>query len=220
MEANESRLAERIEAEIAASRQRIAEFQEKAERRYEEMEERRERFKEVAANLLQRSGRPVDTLAKHFEHAEVSRSDDRKGRHVVVRFKHTPHFPASVELRFDVTHDEEVRRIIVMYAASILPVFFDYEKSDHISFDLDSVDEEKLREWLEEKIVSFVRTYLRIQFAEEYQKENLVTDPVAQVRFSRIFAKGTSEYRGHTYHFISDETRGEFEEDPERYVQP
>ena len=45
-------------------RERIAEYQEKAERRYEEMDERRERFKEVAANLLQRSGRPVETLAR------------------------------------------------------------------------------------------------------------------------------------------------------------
>jgi len=212
-------LGKRIEAEIAVAHERIAEFQRKAERRHEEMEKRRDRFKEVAATLLQRIGRPVDTLASYFEHAEVSRSDDRTGRHAIVRFKHTPRFPASVELRFDVTHDEEVRRVIVMYSASILPIFLEYEKSDHISFDLDAVDEEKLRRWFEERIVGFVRTYLRIQFAEEYQKENLVTDPVAQVRFSRVFAKGTSEYAGHTYHFVSDETRAAFEEDPGRYVR-
>jgi YHS domain-containing protein len=218
METTGSSLDRRIEAEFEECRRRIADFQAKAVHDFEQMQERRKRFTAVAETLLENCGRPLQTLAARFDNAEVIRAADREGRHVKVVFKHTPQFPATVELKLDVTHDEEIRKIVVLWDVSILPVFFDFEKSDHIALDLDALDEDRLRQWIDDKVVLFVRTYLRIQFAEEYQKENLVTDPVAAVRFSRVFAKARSEYRGHTYYFVSEETRDRFEEAPEAFV--
>lgn len=211
-------LEQRIEEKLAAADRRIAEMQAKTEQDFREMQKRREQFKAVAGDLLDRSGFPMQQLADRFPNAELERSGDRTGRHVIVRFKHTTRFPATVEVKLDVAHDEEIRNVLILFDVSILPVFFDFERSGALSFPLAEVDEEKLHTWIEDRIVRFVQDYLRIQFVEEYQKENLVTDPVAAARFSRIFAKAEVEYRGNTYYFLSDETRKAFEADPESWV--
>jgi YHS domain-containing protein len=40
----------------------------------------------------------------------------------------------------------------------------------------------------------------------------MVVDPVASVRFPKVFAQSTLEKGGKTYYFISDQTRREFEQ--------
>ena len=77
----------------------------------------------------------------------------------------------------------------------------------------------KLFGWLDDKVVSFTNAYLKIQFAQEYQRENLVTDPVAGVRFAKTVAHSCLEHGGHTYHFQSEESRKRFEANPDAYVQ-
>ena len=214
-----SSLEERIESEFAAARERIAKIQEEAGREFDEVERRREKFESVASDLVEKSGHPLQQLASHFEHAEYRRTSDRGGYHGEVVFKHTPQFPASVQLTFDLMHDEEIRKLILSYHLRITPVFIEFEPSDSIAFDLDSIDEAKVRSWVEDKIVSFVNTYLKIEIAERYQERNLVTDPVAMTRVSKNLVKSECEYNGHTYFFISDRTRSEFDKSPETFVQ-
>jgi YHS domain-containing protein len=191
-------LSERIQAQLEAADDKIRQMQAEAAHDFRELRERHEEFIVFAKKLIAEAGFPLKTLAGHFENAEVERSEDLRGFHAKCTFKHTPRFPASVELKFDLTHDDEVRKIIVTKNVEILPVFMEYERSD--------------------QFVSFVETYLKIQFVDQYQSVNLVTDPVAKVRFSRSFSKGEAEFKGHKYYFISEETRREFESDPKSYI--
>lgn len=218
METTRTSLETRIEKELAEAESRIEAIRDRAGRDFREMEQRREEFRKVAATVLEHGGHPLQKLADRFDNAILTRSEDHGGRHVLIRFKHTPRFPATAELRVDIAHDEEIRNVLVFCDVTILPVFLDFDRGGSISFDLHAVDEEKLISWIEERIVTFVRDYLRIPFVEEYQKENLVTDPVSSQRFSRQFAAGEATHRGHTYWFLSEETRKAFEADPERWV--
>lgn len=211
-------LRDRIQAEFDAAQARITKIQQDAGRELRELESRRDHFEAVAEDLIAKSHRPLRELASHFDNAELDSSLDREGFHGVLKFKHTPRFPATAELRIEINHDEEVRNLVVRYNARIIPVFVDFEKSDHLIFDLDAVDEKKLFQWVDDKVVSFTNAYLKIQFAEEYQQGNLVTDPVANVRFARAMAHAEIEHGGHTYYFLSEESLKRFREEPEEYV--
>jgi len=211
-------LENRIDQELTQAETRIEEIRDQAGRDFQEMQKRRDVFRKVASSVLEHGGYPLQKLADRFDNAELVRTEDHGGRRVVVRFKHTPRFPATAEFRLDLSHDEEIRQLLVFSDVRILPVFLDFDRGGAISFDLDAVDEERLLAWLEDRIVTFVEDYLKIPFVEEYQKENLVTDPVSSRRFSKLFAEGQAVHRGHTYYFLSTETKVAFEEDPERWV--
>jgi YHS domain-containing protein len=57
-----------------------------------------------------------------------------------------------------------------------------------------------------------------LEFADQYQQENLVTDPVGEERFSRIYAEAQLDYMGKTYYFVTKENKERFAAEPERYV--
>jgi YHS domain-containing protein len=212
-------LSRRIASEIEAAELRVREKQDEASREFRQLRARHETFLRVANELLDDAGNPLQTLAQHFDNAEVRRSSDLDGFRAVCTFKHTPRFPASAELRFDITHDEDVRRIVVTKNVSILPVFMDFERSGRFVLELENGDRQKALAWIQDEVVSFVKTYLRIQFVDQYQSANLATDPVAKVQFSKNFSAGEVEFQGTTYYFLSEETRKEFEADPKRFVE-
>lgn len=218
MESTRASLESRLDQELTEAESRIAAIREQAGRDFQEMERRRDEFRRVAGKVLERGGFPLQKLADRFDNAELTRTEDHGGRHARVRFKHTPRFPATAELLVDIAHDEEIRRVLVFCEVRILPVFLDFDRGGAISFELDAVDEEKLLAWLDDRIVAFVKDYLRIPFVEEYQKQNLVTDPVSAQRFSKLFAEAEIKYQGHVYHFLSKETKAAFEAAPERWV--
>jgi hypothetical protein len=51
-------------------------------------------------------------------------------------------------------------------------------------------------------------------FTDEYHQDHPATDPVANVRFPKVFARSTLEKSGKKYHVISDQTRRDFEQRP------
>lgn len=211
-------LGQKVAAELATANERIVLLQRDGRQKYEELGHRHVRFTAISRRLVDGSRRALEKLASYFDNAELSQSENRQGFRFNCSFKHTSRFPASVKLRFDITHDDEVKKIILVYSLEILPVFLDFERTDQIALDMDAIDEPRLWEWVSEKIVSFVRTYMQIPFIDQYQQGNLVTDPVANVRFSKSFAKAEAEYRGRTFYFICDETRRQFSTHPERFV--
>ncbi|MHC4819176.1 MAG: hypothetical protein ACYTF8_14095, partial [Planctomycetota bacterium] len=157
-------------------------------------------------------------LAERFDNAELKRTETRIGLLGELRFRYTANFPASVTLSLALTHDSTVRNAYVTYDVEILPIFMNYERHDEISFPVDAFDFDQAFAWVDDKIVGFVRTYMELQFAEQYQKENLVTDPVVGVRFSKIHAHGQETYRGTTFFFLTEDSHTLFNERPERFV--
>ena len=76
---------------------------------------------------------------------------------------------------------------------------------------LDAVNSVKLAEWLDDRIVDFVRTYLALHENHYYLQDHMVEDPVAKVRFPKFAAAAKLEQNGKTFYFIDESTLREFE---------
>jgi YHS domain-containing protein len=76
---------------------------------------------------------------------------------------------------------------------------------------LDKVDRAVVESWLDGRLVEFAQTSVTIHFTDQYHKDHMVTDPVANVRFPKPFAHSKLEQGDKTYYFISEQTRRDFE---------
>src|SRR5262245_2275712 len=121
-------------------------------------------------------------------------------------------------LELGITRNGEATTLVVQYNLTILPMFFPFESNDQLCMPLDAVDEEKIARWVEDKIVGFVGTYLHLETAEQYQKENTATDPICGMQVSKTRPGAKLEYEGHTFYFCLDECRAKFAENPDRYI--
>jgi YHS domain-containing protein len=119
---------------------------------------------------------------------------------------------AHIDLSFAAFTDAEVRNVVFLYDLEILPILMKFDSHSEIEFRLEAVDAEKLGQWIDDRIVSFVTTYLALHENAFYLKGHMVEDPVAKVQFPKFAAGATLESGGRTVYFISDETRREFEQ--------
>jgi YHS domain-containing protein len=114
-------------------------------------------------------------------------------------------------MRLSVAADEQVRQLILSYDLEILPVLMQFERHEQLSQPIDSVDEQAVARWIDDRLVQFTKTYLSLHENQYYLKDHLVEDPVAGVRFPKHVAGATLDSKGKTYYFISEETRQQFE---------
>lgn len=219
MAANIDDLVHRIEALVSAADQRLAEQLRQTTEEANRQQQRYQIFTEVAPQILREEiVVRLNQLAGYFPHATVEFVDVVGNYGAVCRFRHTTRFPATVELRISCAHDDRVEQILCSYDLELLPVFIKFEKHDQIASPLETLERSVLRTWLDDKIVKFLETYLQLEFIDQYQRENHVTDPVSQARLNRAFAVAETTYKGQTYCFLSEQNRALFEAAPERYV--
>jgi len=133
-------------------------------------------------------------------------------------FKHTSEFPATAALEVGVSRDGEGKTILVQYDASILPLFIRFDGKDQLSMPLEWVDEAKIAAWIEEKVLQFVDAYMSLETAEQYQAENIATDPVCGMSVNKTDAPAKMDYQRRTYYFCIDDCRKKFAENPSRYL--
>jgi YHS domain-containing protein len=212
-------LETRIKEKLAARQEEcVRQYNHHAERMHE-WEQRHQRYTALADHVVTTVIRPrLERLAAHFENAELA-CGDQAGRHqCVCNFKHTPQFPATARLELGVSRDGQAETLILLYDLSILPVFFHFDGKDQLTMPLHQVDEAKAAAWVEEKILSFLDAYLRLENVDQYQSENQVTDPVCGMRINKLYAAGQAEHRGQTYYFCIPECKEKFASDPDRYL--
>ncbi len=212
-------LEHRIEAELAAARQRTEALRTELAKGYEGLSERYDRFVALSARILgsPRAGQ-MKKLAAAFDHARLTRTHDRAGYHGVVEFRYTPRFPAIATVAAHMRPDAQFRNVTFSFDVQLTPAFIKYQPHEEISFPLSIVDLDAVFSWVDNRIIDFVRTYTELETAEEYQQENLVTDPVLGLRFSRIHAVAQEEHRGHKLYFLTSESQAVFRKDPEAFV--
>lgn len=213
-------LEDRIEEEFNAVEQRIERFQVDAERDSKALAQRYERFEALRVRLRKEIFEPrLKKLLERFDNVETKLHRSRDGGELRLTFAATPQRPASVDVTFDLSHDGRVENVILQYHLRIVPLFLKIENNNpRFEFPLDRPDDQAIIVWLNDQIISFVRTYLSLQFINEYQKENLVTDVVMNIRFPKGMAKVTQQYLGNTYYFASQDSSSQFEKDPSKYA--
>ena len=218
--ANTDRLGSRINDAFDAIQKRVEQFHVEAEKESKAITQRHERFETLRQRLREEIFEPrLQMLLERFDNIKTKLQRSRDGGELTMSFLKTPERPANVELVFRLSHDDRVENVILECDVRIVPLFMKIDRHDpRFEFSLDRPNDEAIAVWLENQIVSFVRTYLSIQFANEYQKENLVTDVVANIRFPKGLAKATVQRDNHTYYFASEESSRRFEKDPSPYI--
>lgn len=203
-------LADRIDAEFAAAEQKIKQLQQQKVEQYQQRLERQEKLEQVldAHRDVWRSR--LETLSKRFaDRIKVTPQIVPGSRQAVFEVQSEL---ARVVLKFSVTADEEAQNVLFRYDLDILPIFMKFESHSELQFPLDKIDERALGNWMDERIVNFVRTYAAMYENTYYLKDHLVEDPIAKVRFPKFAAGAKLEAGGKTVYFISEDTRRQYEQ--------
>jgi len=203
-----SSLTGRIEAEFAAAAEKLKRFQTEKIEEHHGRQQRLEQFDQLLAQLEDIWRPRLEALALRFgDRVQATPTITPGRRQATFQFKADL---ARIQLRFSVAPNFDVTRVAFSYDLEILPMLTQFESHAELEFPLDAVDRPALAQWLDDRIVSFVQTYLSLYENEFYLKRFMVEDPVMRVRFPRHAAGATLEWQGKTYYFVGEESRQEF----------
>lgn len=202
-------LSTRIDAEFIAAEQKIKAFQQEQVAGYRQRQERIVQLEGIFEQLREIWRPRLDVLAKKFGERVQIKPEIVPLRREATFTLRTP--IASVQLKFSASADGDVTKVILGYDLQIIPVLMQFEKHAELVQPLDAVDTGAVERWVDDRILSFIKTYVAMHENKYYLKDQLVTDPITNVQFPKFVAAATVERGGRTYYFVSDETRQEFE---------
>jgi len=215
-------LEKEIEKKLAAAENRRRAAQDDMRENMAKIDRDLRRYGEVADRLVRNVICPrIQTMAGYFDSVEFLRPQAEELRHsCICRFRPTARFPANLLLKLAVSHDETFEHLQVTYRVEIEPNCLEVEGRDQTTFPMDVIDEATLGCWVDERLLGFVDTYLRLEEVGPYQALNLVLDPVCGMVINKNHAVGQLEHDGRTYYFCVEECQKKFAEQPSRYAPP
>jgi YHS domain-containing protein len=212
-------LGSRLQSAFAQAKQRVSGMQQEAGKAYEDLQQRYREFVEFGQWLGANVVAPrVEKLKEFFPGLQERPHRTRHSGNRVLQLPRGPESLASVSLKLSLSHDPEIIHGLLDYDLEILPMFVKYDKHARYEFPVAQADRAAIAQWFDDRLVSFVETVLSLQFSDEYQRGNMVTDPVAEVRFPQAFAKGSAEHGGTTYYFLSEQSLEDFRKNPGNYL--
>jgi hypothetical protein len=166
-----SGLKGRLDAEVEGARARAQQSREGLLRENEQRRQRLARFTEVVGRLPDVWRPRLELLRDRFAgYVEVRPEVKPLARQVTFSFAADKH---SVKLTFSAVPDQQVRNLVLEYELEILPILMKFDRHDHLEVPLDNVDEGAVARWLDDRIVSFVQTYVKVQ-GDDFFRTNLL----------------------------------------------
>ena len=136
---------------------------------YQVRQQRLECFEQTVDALRELWEPRLEALAKRFgKNMDVTPIQERGRRAVSMEFGSNL---ARILLRFAVSPDADARKLVVTYDVEILPVLMKFDSHRELELPLDAVDKAQLAQWLDDRIVDFVHTYLSLHENEYYLKD-------------------------------------------------
>ena len=204
-----NRLSERILDRFEQHKHDLADKQHQLDGRMKELLEQRERLAAVAKHKIETVILPrVEELVRHFDNSKVEVLHTDADYDCICEFTHTPRFPATVRLGIALLPGNN-ESLTARYDLNILPMLMEFNRNCEEVFALDC-DEELLAGWVEDRILEFIDTYLRLETHPFYQKDNTVIDIVCGMHIPSTSATSTVERDGRTFYFCSDRCKETF----------
>lgn len=215
----ETGLKHRIEQLLADAGARQEARRDEVHREMSRLEDRLERFDALARQWLDELVVPrFDGLGSLFPNREPLYRVEG-GHRVRQAFRHTDDFPVDARVEAHVLLDAAAGRIRLSFETSIIPVLMDYEREGSIEYGLEVADAAAVAAFLDERVLQFVRDYLRVREPDSpYQKDRVVTDPVCGMVLRRADAAASLDHEGSRYYFCLAQCRDRFASDPNRYL--
>jgi len=204
-----SRLAERILSRLEQHEHDHAEEQQQLDSHMKELLDQRERLASVAKHKIETVILPrMKELSRHFDNSKVDLLHTDADFNCICELVHTPRFPATVKLGIALL-PEKNDTLTARYDLSIFPVLMEFNRNSEEAFPLDC-DEEVLGGWVDDRVLEFIDTYLRLETHPFYQKDNTVLDIICGMRISSIAATSSVERHGRTFYFCSEHCKEAF----------
>jgi hypothetical protein len=201
-------LASRIDAEFSAVEEKVKHFQAEQVEKHKQRQTRFEKLGQVFDELREIWKPRLELLVKKFgDRIQTTPRIVPSTREVTFDFQ--SHL-ARVSLKFSAFTDRDIQKVVLSYDLSIIPVLMRFNPHAEVEFPLAAVDKEAAAKWIDDRIVEFVRTYFALGENDIYLKDQMVEDPIAHVRFPKISAATSVDWKGQKFYFIGDETRREF----------
>jgi hypothetical protein len=167
-------LATRIDAAFASLEQRRKQSQELRTRKHDE-------WKQRIANLgmefdtLRNILKPrLDLLLERFgDRATATPRITNSTREVVLAFQSEV---ARIRLRFQGTTDHDIRNLVLSYDLEITPALMQFDTHSTLEMRLDAIDYEAAAHWVDERIMSFVQTYIALHESPYYDRNHVRAD--------------------------------------------
>jgi YHS domain-containing protein len=199
----------RLDTELNTFQKSAEQFQVAAKGEYEAREKRfRSQFVPAAERVVSIIRPRLEVLVERFnDRISVVPVVTEHERDVTLRFNSPL---ARIDLLFRLGHDAEVKSLVLEQNLEILPILMKFDSHASLTVPLDKIDDDKIAHWIDDRIVSFVKTVAALHQNQYYLKDHLEMDPIAGVQMPKYAAKCTLDTDGKTYYFISDETRAQF----------
>ncbi len=180
-----------------------------------ERDQRIKRYEPIAKHLIDLLKPRLTAFVERFK--DVVKAEPRVNEHTRAMHLSFASTVAKVDLTFEVFPDVNVSHVRLECTQEIYPVLVRCDKLSVLDFPLDTVKDDAVVQWFDERIVAFVKAYVALvrQDAElkEHLKDQFVEDPVTKIRFPKYLASSTLERDGRTYYFVDEDTRREFEKE-------
>ncbi|MFO0873644.1 MAG: hypothetical protein U0575_06685 [Phycisphaerales bacterium] len=161
-------MAQRIKSEFDARAQQVAQAEEARAKEARVREQRMTKFNEVCVELHALIQPRIDTFAKAFgEQVRIVPTITPAERSVTVAFLTDL---ADVTLTVRMFPDRDITGLVLEYDLLIIPIYFDYERHARLEMPLDKIDGDAIAGWLDDRIVSCVKSYLAMQDNEHYRR--------------------------------------------------
>jgi hypothetical protein len=166
----ESTLAQRIKAEFDASARRVKQSKEAQSKGVKAREGRMAKFTEVCESLHPLIQLRIDDIAKAFgEQVKITPTVTPAERMAKVVFMTDL---ANVTLTVRMAPDHDFTKLVMEYDLLITPMCFEYDRHSRLEMPLDKVDRNAVTAWLDDRIVSCVKSYMALQDNEFYLRRN------------------------------------------------
>jgi hypothetical protein len=201
-------LIERIDATIAAAREKARLQQKELPQDGSEHQKRIQRFEQVREEIRALARPRIEALARQFgDQVQITPKVTQSRSAVTFDFKAPGGY---ITLSFSVVPDEEVKNAVIEYNLEVVPVRTMYDSHAEFRAPIDGFNPAALESWVDDWIVRFVEHYMQMHEIDAGGHADHVEDPVVKVRFPKFAAGATLEHEGRTYYFIDDRTRDDF----------
>lgn len=202
-------LAQRIDAALAALENERKRIQEAEMREYAERKKRLAKLATVFEDLVGVIRPRLEVLIQKFGNKVIATPKLTESTQEITLYFHSD--LARIDLRFQGTTDQDIRQVILNYELKIVPALMRFDAHSTLEMPLDALDLAAAVRWTDDRILSFVQTYIDMHQNQNYLHDQMVVDPVTGATFPKFAAAAKLEHHGRTHYFVSEESLRAFE---------
>ena len=164
-------LKSQLDAELGGAVSRAQQRQQAFDKENQERKQRVEKLDAVLERLRKVWGPRLEMLKERFANVAKVQPDIRPHARGVTFSFSSP--TDAVDLKFSAYPDRDVQKLILDYDLQIIPMLMPFDRTAQLEMPLDKIDEAAVGKWLDEQILKFVKTFIKLR-GDEFFREHAI----------------------------------------------